>query len=225
MMTASRVSAAHRPMSIMIYMVARNPQQNQLSTQLVPQLLKFFLIGSTYESNKEENNVHNPKRKARLQHTTRLHQIHRKRIMNRHRRIQKPQRNLRARCIPGPPMNAVIVGDIPQIVHPSNEGADKQQVHHGAEVRVVLGRSVRQESCEGPETGEYGDDEEHENEGWGEVILRRVVVHEPAEHADGGDEGDDFKDAPGEEGEAGQHGGYCLMVISLNGSGLEVSVR
>jgi len=94
MMATGRIRACGRPLAIMIYMVTSDPEQHQ-------------------ESNKEENDIHNPKRKAGLQHRARLIQMHRKRIHHSPGHVQKTQVNLPRRRILGSPARAVILGDKP----------------------------------------------------------------------------------------------------------------
>lgn len=71
-------------------------------------------------------------------------------------------------------MGAVGVSDATELIDTCDKGADETEVDERDKVRIILGKAVRQESCEGPDKRKHADDEEYEDE----VGRERIVFHE-----------------------------------------------
>ncbi len=112
----------------------------------------------------KENNIHDPKRKARLQHRTRPIDIERKlriglppKIPERSQtQVKRPRREIRAAGI----------GDAAQLDDARDEGADEAEVDEGDEECGFAGRPAPEEGRYAPGRSEHGGDEEDEDVIW-----------------------------------------------------------
>lgn len=79
----------------------------------------------------KENNLHNPQRKTRLQHSTRLIHVQRERVTRSQTELAKrAQRNPDGAAVP---VCAVGVGDEAELVDSCYEGAEEEGVDEGDE--------------------------------------------------------------------------------------------
>ncbi len=62
------------------------------------------------------------------------------------------------------PVAAVGVCDEAELVYACDEGTEEEEVDEGDERGGALGSRVPDEGVDAPEDGDYGDDEENENE-------------------------------------------------------------
>ena len=122
-----------------------------------------------HKRHEEQYTVDNPKREARLQHSTRLVHIHTE------RRVIYAQGGDVNGVARGPDaagagdasggVGAVLGSDAAELVDAGDEGADEGKVDEGDEEGRAAGRVVAEEGGDGPGGGEDGDDEE--DAGWG----------------------------------------------------------
>jgi len=124
---------------------------------------------------KEENTIHDTKRKRRLEHRTRFINIDTDAI---ERRGAKDAEGDAVR-VGGFQRCAVCAADAAQVVDAGDEGAYEAQVDEGDEVGVGARAVVGEERGDGPDGGEHGDDEEDEDVGGGEFVVFCVDVDEP----------------------------------------------
>jgi hypothetical protein len=96
--------------------------------------------------NKKEDTIHNPKRKARLQHRTLFVSGEIKLVQT--RVSEDPKTDLVG--IPGCHARAVLFCDAPEFVDACDEGTDETEVDEADEEGVVFGAVVGEERCDGP---------------------------------------------------------------------------
>ena len=108
--------------------------------------------------NKKENTVHDAKRPARLQHRTRLinlhiHTTHAEPVAIAHADGEEGRAALVDRA-------AVVLADHAQLVDAGDQRADETEVDEGDEESVGFRAVVGEERRDGPDGAEDGDDEE-----------------------------------------------------------------
>lgn len=114
----------------------------------------------------EKHAVHNPKRKGGLEHGARLVEI---RVPGGKRRAaERPEADIVG--VAARDARAVGAGDHAQRVHGADEGADEEQVDDRDELRVRGRAVVAEERVDGPGEGDDGDDEEHQDVVWCELV-------------------------------------------------------
>ena len=106
--------------------------------------------------NRKQDNVHNPKRKGRLEHRTLLVQIEVEPIIAAH--AVRAQRDGEGAAIGE--IRAAGVADATEVVDARNQGADEADVDEGDEVGGAAGGFAPDDGQEAPCYGEGGDYEE-----------------------------------------------------------------
>jgi uncharacterized Zn-binding protein involved in type VI secretion len=164
--------------------------------------------------------LHDTKRKGRLEHSTRLIDVQRKAVSGKGNATQTPQVKVVVVGAIVAPIGAVRVSDAAQTPHCADEGAHKEEIDEGDEVGRVFGARVQEEGAYCPCGSEHRDDEEDENGGGCEQAAVVVEVNEPGQHAQGWDQSEDLHDAPEHEREAGEgHGGRGRCATAWVGGG------
>ncbi|GAD95427.1 hypothetical protein PVAR5_4070 [Paecilomyces variotii No. 5] len=110
----------------------------------------------------EEQDLHDPKCKARLEHGAGLVQID-CRPVPLYACPEWAERDGDGTTIP---VRAVLVGDEAKLVHAGDKGAEKAKVQKSHEDRGAPGGAEPDGGVDGPEHGDDGDDEEDEDVGW-----------------------------------------------------------
>ena len=126
----------------------------------------------------KEDNVHDTKRPAGLEHSARL--VVDKVVAGAN------DTNTASRDIPvvgAANANAVGVSDVAQVVNGSDEGAEEEGVNECDKVGVGRGAVVAEESEDCPCESENGNDEEDEDRVGSQGVLLDEAIDEPGEHA------------------------------------------
>lgn len=161
----------------------------------------------------EEYTIHDPKRKARLQHRTRPINAPREGTIS----IESIRPDREVEITVCGEVHAVCVGDGAELVHARDEGADEAEVDEGAEDGGFVARSSANERHYRPCQCEDGYYEEGEDVGRGELVFSVPAVDEPGlngmwlvygfggavsvwtethQHAHGGYKSENLEDAP-----------------------------
>lgn len=161
-------------------------------------------VSTVQESNNrgdgEEDDVHDTKRPAGLEHTAWLVVDEIVAGAN--------DTNTASRDIPvvgAANANAVGVSDITQVVNGSDESAEEEGVNKCDKVSVCRGAVVAEESEDCPGESENGNDEEDEDRIGGQGVLLDEAIDEPGEHAHTRDQSDDLKDPEEDEEHCEKH--------------------
>lgn len=105
---------------------------------------------------KEENGIHDAKRKTSLEHRARLVDVDAESI-----KVRRPDgAQVDKVRVPAIDRGAVHGADPPEIINGGDEGADEGEVDEGDELRVGGGAVVAEQRGDGPGEREDGDDEE-----------------------------------------------------------------
>ena len=121
----------------------------------------------------EEDAIHDSKRKTSLQHRTGL--IH---IDGESRNTARDIAEIDGVGRAGTDAGARVFADEAQFIDRGDEGADETEIDEGDEEGVGFRAVVGEERCDCPGGAKDGDDEEDEDVGWCEGIVRGVDVHE-----------------------------------------------
>lgn len=124
----------------------------------------------------EENNLHDPHCKARLQHRTGLVQIICERVPC--LRAIEPERAQGDVFAVAVPVSAVRVCDEAQFVDAGDEGAEEEEVDEGDKDGGAFCGGVADHRVNAPEDGDDTDDEEDEDVDWGDYVGFEEAVDE-----------------------------------------------
>lgn len=162
-------------------------------------------VSVAYESDEEEDDVHDSKRKTGLEHGARLVKMNRERIGE--ASTGREESDVDAACvrITFAPLRAVPFRNRAEVVNTCYQSADEEKINDGHKQRGVAGAVVGDQSCESPDCSEDGDDEQDQNEGRRELVRFRVAIDEPTKHTNDGDESEELEDTPYREGDAVKH--------------------
>lgn len=122
----------------------------------------------------EEDNLHDPHGKARLEHRARLVQTRGFKISV-EAEPEGAQRHLDA---PAVPMGTVRIGDEAQLVDAGDECAKEAQIDKGDKAGGAASVAQTDEGIEAPEHGDGADDEEHQDVARSELVCPEVAIDE-----------------------------------------------
>ena len=116
---------------------------------------------------KEANHINDAKRKTALQHRAHFARVARP-IVPPSPSPEIPKGPQAGEEIGAGPVKvaAVCVGNAAELVDTCDQGAEETEVHEPHEGGGAFCGAVSDEGFEGPDTGKYRDDEEHQDVGW-----------------------------------------------------------
>lgn len=124
----------------------------------------------------EEQRLHNPQRKASLQHRAGLVDLQVQMVLVFVANVPEGAKRHPHRA--AIPMRAIGARDEAELVDSCDESADEEQVDEGNEECGALGGRMADERVKGPEDGDHTDDEEHQDVGRGDLVCFEIAVHE-----------------------------------------------
>jgi hypothetical protein len=179
-------------------------------------------MGGTYECDKEENDVHDPQRKACFQHRARLVHMERERIIDAASHISKwPQIQVDT-IVRVAEVCAVRISDSSQLVHTGNQCANEAEIDECDKGAACSRAMVHDERTHCPCARQHGNDEEDKDEGWCELIVFREAMDEPREHADDWNQCDNLDDAPKGEEHSRNHDSCVISRGEWSEDGLDI---
>lgn len=159
----------------------------------------------------EENNLHDPHCKARLQHRTGLVQIICERVPC--LRAIEPERAQGDVFAVAVPVSAVRVCDEAQFVDAGDEGAEEEEVDEGDKDGGAFCGGVADHRVNAPEDGDDTDDEEDEDVDWGDYVGFEEAVDEVGQHPNDWDQEDDLNQPVEDEKQGSNHFAFVWSVV------------